>query len=575
MASSVFYRFKSQKNDSRVTFDGTGISVFDLKKEIILANNLGKANDIDIAVSDASTGQELKDDAHVVARSSSVIVRRVPAPRNGRGGAARYLAGLAPAGGADAGSKPGAPAPMPWQNRGSMSKRFDGKEDHPPVQKQAPAPVVNNVTDSDEAAAMAAMFQAQTASWEETQEKMSQLVSRPSWRPVFATYIHRNPRGGGPSERGGRNSFNQRHQPDRPLPPSYVCYRCGQKGHWIQDCPTNNDKDYDHRPRIKRTTGIPRSFLKTVENPNDGQHTQGVMVTPEGGYVVAQPDIASWQKQVAKPKALTEAEIRERTPTDPAVTCSIDNKLFKDAVKTPCCGTTFCEECIQTHLLERDFICPSCGKKIQSLDKLIPDKPTRTKVGEYIHKAIEDSKREDGEPQSSNAGKSAATGDTNTANADNAPQEGDIYAQQTDEPDMPQIIVDSIPGLQAQLHQLSTMLQNPALPHPVRQTTEMQYNQLQMQLQQAQTIAAALEVNKAAAAASFASMQQQMQQQMQPMMQPWAAAAYASQQAVAQDSPYQRLPVNNRRRNLKRERPSDFVEVAGSEGDPKQARYWE
>jgi protein MPE1 len=57
MASSVFYKFKSQKDESRVTFDGTGISVFDLKKEIILANNLGKANDFDLVVSDSSSGQ--------------------------------------------------------------------------------------------------------------------------------------------------------------------------------------------------------------------------------------------------------------------------------------------------------------------------------------------------------------------------------------------------------------------------------------------------------------------------------------------------------------------------------------
>ena len=62
------------------------------------------------------------------------------------------------------------------------------------------------------------------------------------------------------------------------------------RGHWIQDCPTNNDRDYDNRPRIKRTTGIPKSFLKAVENPTTGQLGHGVMVTPEGGYVVAQPD---------------------------------------------------------------------------------------------------------------------------------------------------------------------------------------------------------------------------------------------------------------------------------------------
>ena len=54
MASSVFYRFRSQKDESRVTFDGTGISVFDLKKEIILANNLTKANDFDLVVLDSS-----------------------------------------------------------------------------------------------------------------------------------------------------------------------------------------------------------------------------------------------------------------------------------------------------------------------------------------------------------------------------------------------------------------------------------------------------------------------------------------------------------------------------------------
>ena len=57
MASSVFYKFKSQKEESRVTFDGTGISVFDLKKEIILANNLGKANDFDLFVFDSSSQQ--------------------------------------------------------------------------------------------------------------------------------------------------------------------------------------------------------------------------------------------------------------------------------------------------------------------------------------------------------------------------------------------------------------------------------------------------------------------------------------------------------------------------------------
>jgi hypothetical protein len=39
--------------------------------------------------------------------------------------------------------------------------------------------------------------------------------------------------------------------------------------------------------------------------------------------------------------------------------------------------------------------------------------------------------------------------------------------------------------------------------------------------------------------------------------------ATATAAAMETDSAYQRQPVNNRRRNIKRERPSDFLEVAG------------
>ena len=50
MNSAVYYKFKSQKSESRIPIDGTGISVFDLKREIILANGLEKALDIDLQV---------------------------------------------------------------------------------------------------------------------------------------------------------------------------------------------------------------------------------------------------------------------------------------------------------------------------------------------------------------------------------------------------------------------------------------------------------------------------------------------------------------------------------------------
>lgn len=75
MASSVFYKFKSQRDESRVTFDGTAISVFDLKKEIILANNLGKANDFDLYVYDASTNQGASSSPALLSNSSPHFLR--------------------------------------------------------------------------------------------------------------------------------------------------------------------------------------------------------------------------------------------------------------------------------------------------------------------------------------------------------------------------------------------------------------------------------------------------------------------------------------------------------------------
>ncbi|KZT20096.1 DWNN-domain-containing protein [Neolentinus lepideus HHB14362 ss-1] len=565
MASSVYYKFKSQKNESRVTFDGTGISVFDLKKEIILQNNLGKANDFDLFVYDTSTGDEYKDDGQIIQRSSSVIVKRLPSSRPGKGKAAMYLAGVAgsaPASDALAKSSSILSGNSSW-HKGSISKRFDGKEEEKPVVPRASQVAIktNNITKDDEAAAMAAMFQAQTQNWEETQEKMS-----------HATRVYNNSRGTG-FNRGGKPHHMQSHQPERSLPPSYVCYRCGKKGHWIQDCPTNNDRDFDNKPRIKRTTGIPRSFLKAVEGPTAGG--QGVMVTPEGGYVIAQPDVASWQKQVTHRRGLTEADVRERTPTDPSLVCPIDNKLYRDAVKTPCCGKLYCEECIQTHLLERDFVCPNCGKKIPSLDKLLMDKPMRTRVADYIDKAIEESKKDTSEEGLISLAGPSSVAEQAIANAEAAALEQDVYSQQ--QPGGGMDMTQYIDSLQAQIKQLTAILNNSALPNDVRQQTQMKYQELQMQLQEAHTFAAAL--------AAATSIQQQLQSTGGALPMPgfpqndfssgWSAP-YPAQQPPTQDGAYQRLPINNRRRNLKRDRPSDFLEVAGNE-DPeaKVPRYWE
>jgi hypothetical protein len=61
-------------------------------------------------------------------------------------------------------------------------------------------------------------------------------------------------------------------------------------GHYIQFCPANNDKSLDGKPRLKRTTGIPKSFLQTIDKSEVGNDRSGIMVMPDGTFVRSKPD---------------------------------------------------------------------------------------------------------------------------------------------------------------------------------------------------------------------------------------------------------------------------------------------
>lgn len=207
--------------------------------------------------------------------------------------------------------------------------------------------------------------------------------------------------------------------PDHPPPPGYVCYRCGQKGktpqfhyfetnfansasgHWIQVCPTNNDPEWNNKPRVKRTTGIPRTFLQTIEKPtalaNDGltddtRQPSSVMINADGDYVVAVPDQASWNQYKAKAEAsaaqkdvaaTSSKELEER-----GLQCPIDNRLFVDPVKTPCCGKIYCNECIENALVNSDLVCPGCSTEGVLFDNLVPDEETVAKIKAYEEEKI-------------------------------------------------------------------------------------------------------------------------------------------------------------------------------------------
>lgn len=263
----------------------------------------------------------------------SVTARRLPASRPGKGTAIRYVSGN---------------MPVMGKQGGRHDIKRGGKPEAPgPV--SAPMPSTGSEEDK-----ISAMFQAQGEQWEQTQEHMANAT------PVY---------------------FKNNHTPqapDHPPPPGYVCYRCGQKGHWIQACPTNNDPTWEGK-RVRRTTGIPRSFLKTVAKPADEENGT-YMINGDGEFVVAVADESSWKNFQSKAQARKEQTDK---PDDPELEDPISHRLFVKPVKTPCCKTTYSEEGIQQALLDSDFVCPKCNAEEILLDSLIPDTEMEEKVAKY------------------------------------------------------------------------------------------------------------------------------------------------------------------------------------------------
>lgn len=332
-------------------FEGTGISVFELKRDIIIKSGLGDGTDFDLAIYAEDGGEEYTDDLVIIPRSTTVVARRLPALKPGAGRAARYVHGRMP----------------------TSAKNSSRRENTAKTTKPATTGLAQMSTALTEEEKLAAMFQVQSDQWTAQQEEMA--LQAPVHKP------------------GSKKSANV---PDHDPPNGYICYRCGQKGHWIQVCPTNDNPEFDNRPRVKRTTGIPRSFLKTVDKSalqqNDGEDgikpPAGVMVNAEGEFVIAEPDKASWEQFQAKTKTSAAAQKavsdENKELEDKGLLCEIDNRLFIDPMKTPCCEKTYCNDCITNALIESDFVCPGCQTEGVLIDDLKPDVEASGKIQDYL-----------------------------------------------------------------------------------------------------------------------------------------------------------------------------------------------
>ncbi|EPR78511.1 DWNN domain protein [Spraguea lophii 42_110] len=155
-------------------------------------------------------------------------------------------------------------------------------------------------------------------------------------------------------------------------PLNYICFRCGQKGHFIQHCPTNEDKTFDIL-RLRKPTGIPKAFLKPVKK-DEIKSENAMLVTEEGSCVRAEPQIQEWQKKKNRDDKHIDGKKRKKYNYPSALCCSECESLVVNPVITNC-NHIFCMSCVNT-----ESYCVICKKLITTVTI---DESVKDKVNEY------------------------------------------------------------------------------------------------------------------------------------------------------------------------------------------------
>lgn len=121
---------------------------------------------------------------------------------------------------------------------------------------------------------------------------LSQMLAQTGqqWeKEVKAAAVRGRGRGFG---RGGFGRGRGREPAPAILPKGYICYRCGQQGHHISDCPTSADPD---AKRIRPAVGVPSVLL--------AKNAEGGLLLPDGTTGTLQPNEDAFLKEMglAKP----------------------------------------------------------------------------------------------------------------------------------------------------------------------------------------------------------------------------------------------------------------------------------
>ncbi|XP_069370013.1 E3 ubiquitin-protein ligase RBBP6-like isoform X2 [Paralichthys olivaceus] len=157
-----------------------------------------------------------------------------------------------------------------------------------------------------------------------------------------------------------------------PPPAHYICHRCGKDGHNIRQCPMLmvQDKGGEHAQPVRISKGIPQSFMVKAE-----PGTKGAMLTSTGEFAIPAIDATAYAKgKKERPPFVPHDQSTSEDDSDPIpyeLLCPICNELMQDAAIIPCCGNSYCNDCIRTALLDsEEHICITCKQSDVSPDSL-------------------------------------------------------------------------------------------------------------------------------------------------------------------------------------------------------------
>ena len=266
MSGVVYFKFKSAISPDSVTFDGSFISVAELKNLIAARKGFGQDAGAELILTNPSTKQDYINDTQQIPRQTTVHVRRVPTSKP------RALQAAA--------------AAMPVATPIIAAQ--------PVTHVAAPA---NGSTDEFGADLYTEQAAASTAAEEEARIKALQQSTAANWSQQVMQ-AGRGGRGRGRGGRGGRMPYSG----SGPPPPGYFCNKCGQAGHWRENCP--NEGEYK---RVRAPAGIPMTRL--MENKDGG------LYAPDGTLVSLKPNEDAFLREMAGlPTGAEQASVQAEEP---------------------------------------------------------------------------------------------------------------------------------------------------------------------------------------------------------------------------------------------------------------------